>query len=174
MTYIRNLMPGLLAVLALALMLPAPSQALTARDTQEINSYVLTDAGLARYVKAIKALGPIAKNMSNDCEDDDDSDAQSIDQMVAKVNAVGGARAALQSAGMTAREYLLFTMSIFQTGLVSWGLTQPGGKLPPGVSMANINFYRKNEAAMAKLGESVQSDDCDAGDAGDAEDDGSQ
>ena len=170
MTYIRNLMPGLLAVLALALMLPAPSQALTAHDTQEINSYVLTDAGLARYMKAIKALGPIAKNMSNDCEDDDDSDAQSIDQMVAKVNAVGGARAALQSAGMTPREYLLFTMSMFQTGLASWALTQPGAKLPPGVSMANVNFYRKNEAAIAKLGEATQSDDCDTGDAGDDSD----
>jgi secreted trypsin-like serine protease len=171
MTYIRNLMRGLLAVLALALMLPAPSQALTARDTQEINSYVLTDAGLARYVKAIKALGPIAKNMSNDCDDEDDSDTQSIDQMVARVNSVAGAKAALQSAGMTPREYVIFTMSIFQTGIASWGLTQPGGKLPPGVSTANVNFYRKNEAAMTKLGESVQSDDCDAGD---AEDDGSQ
>ena len=167
MTYIRNLMPGLLAVLALALMLPAPSQAQVNRDTQEINSYVLTDAGLARYVKAIKALGPIAKNMSSDCEDDDDSSPQTIDQMVARVNSVPGARAALQSAGMTPREYLLFTMSIFQTGLVSWGLTQPGGKLPPGVSMANINFYRKNEAAITKLGESMQSDDCDTGDAED-------
>ena len=158
-------MRGLLAVLALTLMLPAPSQALTDRDTQEINSYVLTDAGLARYTKAIKALGPIAKNMSNDCEDDDDSDAQSIDQMVVKVNAVAGAKAALQSAGMTPREYLLFTMSIFQTGFASWGLSQPGGKLPPGVSMANVNFYRKNEAALAKLGQATQSDDCDADEA---------
>lgn len=164
MTYIRNLMRGLPAVLALALMLPAPSQALTDRDTQEINSYVLTDAGLARYMKAIKALGPIAKNMSNDCEDDDDSDAQSIDQMVAKVNAVAGAMAALQSAGMTPREYLLFTMSIFQTGLASWGLSQPGGKLPAGVSMANVNFYRKNEAAMSQMAESSKGDDCNSDD----------
>lgn len=167
MTYIRNPLQSLLAVLALALMLPAPSQALTAHDTQEINSYVLTDAGLARYAKAIKALGPIAKNMSNDCDEEDDSEEKSLDQLVARVNSVPGAGAALQSAGMTPREYLLFTMSIFQTGLASWGLTQPGGKLPPGVSMANVNFYRKNEAAMAKLGESVQSDDCDAGDAED-------
>ena len=165
MTYIRTFLPGSLAALTLALSLVGASQAQVDHDTQEINSYVLTDAGLARYTKAIKALGPIAKNMSNDCEDDDDSGPQSLDQMVARVNSVAAAKAALQSAGMTPREYVIFSMSIFQTGLASWGLSQPGGKLPPGVSMANVNFYRKNEAAIAKLGETTQSGDCDADEA---------
>lgn len=160
MTNIRNILRGLFAVLTLALMLPAPSQAQVDRDTQEINSYVLTDAGLARYSKAIAALGSIAKKMSGDCEDDDDGDAQSIDQIVAKLNAKPGVKAALQSAGMTPREYIVFSMSVFQAGFASWGLSQAGGKLPPGVSMANVNFYRKNEAATAKLAKSAESDDC--------------
>jgi hypothetical protein len=48
--------------------------------------------------------------------------------------------------------------------MASWALSQPGGKLPPGISMANVNFYRQHEAAMSKMAESSKGDDCDAGD----------
>lgn len=42
----------------------------------------------------------------------------------------------------------------------SWGLSQPGSKLAPGASMANVNSYRAHEAAIQKLGEQRKSDDC--------------
>lgn len=170
MTNIRNFVRGLFAALTLALMLPAPSQAQVNRDTQEINRYALTDAGLARYKKAMQAIDQIAKKKSSDCDESEDDNPKSLDQMVAAINAKPGAKAALQSAGMTSREYIVFSMSVFQTGFASWGLSQPGGKLPPGVSMANVNFYRKNEAALAKLGQATQSDDCDADEAEDDND----
>lgn len=170
MPNMKQISRAFLAIMTLALMLPGSSQAQVDRDAQEINSYVLTDAGLARYTKAIQTLGAIAKKQSSDCDDDGDDDSpKSLDQMVAKINAVPGARAALQSAGMTAREYVVFSLSIFQTGFAAWGLSQPGGKLPPGVSMTNVDFYRKHEAALTKLGESTQSDDCD-----EVEDDGGE
>ncbi|MDH4260292.1 MAG: hypothetical protein OEW16_08295, partial [Gammaproteobacteria bacterium] len=145
-------------------------------DTQEINAYVLTDAGLARYTNAIAALGSIAKQQSGDCDEDSDEDSdedngKSIDQLEAKINAVPGAKAAFQSAGMTAREYIVFSMSIFQAGMASWAMNQAGAKLPAGVSMTNVEFYRKNEAALTRLGEATQSDDC--GDR-ETEDDGSE
>ena len=149
------------AIAAFALMVPAFAQAQVDHDTQEISSYVLTDAGLARYTKAAQALGALRKQVSADCDDDDDSNPKSLDQMVAKFNSVPGAKTALQGTGMTTREYIVFSMSIFQTGMASWALSQPGGKLPPGVSMANVNFYRKNEASMSKLGVASDSDDCD-------------
>jgi hypothetical protein len=161
MPTMQQISRALIAVTSLALMLPAPSQAQVDSDTQEINSYVLTDAGLAHYIKAIEALKPLTQKKASECADDeDDSNPQSIDQLAAKVDATPGAKAALQSTGTTAREYVVFSMSLFQTGLASWGLQQPGGKLPPGVSMANVDFYRKNEAALVKLGEATQSDDC--------------
>ena len=153
------------AIAALALMLPAAATAQVNHDTQEINSYVLTDAGLARYTKAAQALGALRKQVSGDCDDDSDDNPKSLDQMVAKFNSVPRAKAALQGAGMTTREYIVFSMSIFQTGMASWALSQPGGKLPPGVSMANVNFYRKNEAAMSRLGTDSDSDDCGSGEA---------
>ncbi|MGH8865843.1 MAG: hypothetical protein ACREVZ_14560, partial [Burkholderiales bacterium] len=90
---------------------PGPSQAQVDRDEQEINNYVLTDAALQRYTKASVALGSLAKKTSANCDDSDDGNAKSIDEMVAKVNSTPGAKAALQSAGMTPREYIVFSMS---------------------------------------------------------------
>jgi hypothetical protein len=31
-------------------------------------------------------------------------------------------------------------------------VSQPGGKLPPGISQANVDFYQRHETAMAELG----------------------
>ena len=167
MQTIQRLSAILSIFVALVLMLPAGAHAQIDRDTQEISSYVLTDAGLAHYTSASKALGALKKSVSGDCEDDDDDDgdnAKTIDQMVAKFNATPGAKAAIQGGGMTTREFIVFSMSIFQTGMASWALSQPGGKLPAGVSMTNINFYRKHEAAMAALNQASESDNCNGGD----------
>ena len=78
----------------------------------------------------------------------------------------------LAAAGMTTREYLLFTWSVFQNGMAAWAVSQPGGKLPPGASMANVNFYRKHEAALKQLGPSAPDDCADdgGGDDGGADD----
>jgi hypothetical protein len=162
MSNMKNVLRALLAITSLALSLPGPAQAQVDRDTQEISSYVLTEAGLARFTKASKALGALRKELAGGCEEEDGDNARSIDQLVAKFNATPGAKAALQGAGMTTREFIVFSMSIFQTGLASWGLSQPGGKLPPGMSMANINFYRQHETAMAGLNKDSESDDCNA------------
>lgn len=132
------------------------------RDGKEISAYVLTEAGLAKYKQALKNLGPLSKRMADDCGKGDDNDsnsdsANSLDEMVARVDAIPGVRAAITSAGMTTHEYLVFTFSLFQNGMTAWALDQPGGKLPPGVSMANVNFYRAHEAAIKKLGAQTKS-----------------
>ena len=46
-------------------------------------------------------------------------------------------------------------------GMAAWALAQPGGKLPAGVKMANVNFYRSHEAELAKLGELTKEAGCD-------------
>jgi hypothetical protein len=69
------------------------------------------------------------------------------------MDGVPGVKSALKGAGMTSREYLLFSWSVFQNGMAAWALDQPGGKLPPGVKMANVNFYRAHEAELKRLGE---------------------
>lgn len=152
---------------AIALLASATSiaQGFAERDSREIGSYVLTDAGLAKYQQAIKNLGPLARGMADDCGNDDDSvGAKSLDEMVARVEAVPGVKAAITSAGLTTRDYLVFTLSLFQNGMAAWALSQPGGKLPAGTSMANVNFYKAHQTAINKLGDATKAGHCDSGD----------
>jgi hypothetical protein len=140
---------------ALTLILPALATA-QAGDAQEVGRYVLSNAGLAKYKQATQKLSAIGVG---DCgqDDGDDSDAPSISAAAAKIDANPAARSAIQSAGMTSREFIVFGMSMLQSGLAAWGMDQPGGKLPPGVSMANVTFYRAHADEIAQLGEAAQS-----------------
>ena len=134
------------------------AQASSNRDAREISAYVLSEAALAKYSRASANLGDLSKQVARQC--DDSADPKSLDESVARINAVPGAQAAIQSAGMTTREYLVFTFSLFQSGMAAWALDQPGGTLPPGVSKANVDFYRSHEQALQKLGPPQGSDNC--------------
>ena len=129
-------------------------------DTREISSYVLTEGGLAKFTQAAQKLYDVPGACAQG--DYEGADSQSIDQMVAKLNAVPGAQSAIRSAGLTTREYIVFMWSMVQNGMAAWAVSQPGGKLPPGVSQANVDFYKKHEARFAAIGENDPCDD-DAG-----------
>ena len=146
---------------ALALLSPVGSgaQSLADHDTNEIAGYVLTDAALAKYTLAVHKLQPLMGQLPQDC--DHDEDPQSLNGMASRMDGVPGVKSALKAAGMTSREYLVFSWSVFQNGLAAWTLEQPGGQLPPGVKMANVTFYRAHEAELKKLGELTKHADCD-------------
>jgi hypothetical protein len=148
----------LLAACTTALLAPALAIAQD-RDTQVVQSYVLTEAGLAKYTQATKKLAAMEDDIPDGC--DDDADSKSLDDMVAKLDSVPGAKAAIQSAGMTTREYVVFTWSVGHNGLAAWALSQPGGKLPPGTSKANVDFYKKHEAELQQLQDVAGDGDCD-------------
>lgn len=120
------------------------------RDTQEVSRYVLTESGLAKFTQAARNVAAVPGACEPD--EDDSEDLKSVDQMVAKMNSVPGVQAAVESAGMTTREYVVFMFSMIQNGMAAWALSQPGGKLPSGVSQANVDFYRKHEAEMVAIG----------------------
>ena len=84
-------------------------------------AYTQTEVGLARYVH-------------------DESEVRTMAQTVARLEATPGAKAAIQSAGMTTRQYTVFAYSLIQNGMAAWNADQPGGQLPPGVSQANVDF----------------------------------
>lgn len=158
-----NTFKAILAVtsaFALALLAPsvAEAQNFSDRDTNEIAGYMLTDAALAKYTKAVHKLQPLMEQVPKNCEDES---PQSLNGIEAKMDGVPAVKSALNAAGITSREYLLFSWSVFQNGLAAWTLEQPGGKLPPGVKMANVNFYRAHEAEVKKLGELTKQADCD-------------
>lgn len=158
MAKLRYLGSSFRALAAAALLLPAAAAAQD-RDTREVAGYVLTDAGLARYTKATKNLAALPGSKPGDC--DTGADSMTLDEMTAALDGTPGARAALQSAGMTTREYVVFSWSILHNGLAAWALSQPGGKLPAGTSKANVDFYQKHEAELQQLEELKQDEDCD-------------
>ena len=163
MTTIRH---AVSAALVGAALLVAGAQGARAqdKDAAEVQRYVLSDAALARYTTATKNLAALP---AGSCAEDDDSDSRSIDQMVAKINSVPGAQAAVQSGGMNVREYVVFSLSLFQNGLAAWAVDQPGGKLPPGIAKANVDFVKKHGAELKQLEGLRRDDGCDSGDTGD-------
>jgi hypothetical protein len=124
-------------------------------DSQEVMRYTLTDAGLAKYIKATQNVKALPGGIPENCEGDEDSDSDStsISDVAAKMDAIPGVKAAIQSAGMTTREYVVFMFSVVQNSIAAWALSQPGGKLPPGVSKANVDFVKRHETEMAALGD---------------------
>lgn len=151
MTLTHRWAASLVAVVALTLGCQGAALALD-RDAQEVSSYKLTDAALAKYKQAHARLSGLPATCAED-EADEGSDAQSIDDMVTKMNALPGVQAAIQSTGFSTREYVVFSFALMQSGMAAWATSQPGGKLPPGVSQANVDFFKQHEAELAALGE---------------------
>lgn len=157
--------PALLVVALLALGISAPVGAAGDADTREISAYKLTDAGLAKFGNATRRLDEAVQRSPDLCDDrasDDGDDAKTLDQLVAKLDADPRIRQAIQSAGMSTREYAVFSFAAMQAGMAAWALDQPGGKLAPGIAMDNVNFYRRNAATLTKIGEeSNAADSCE-------------
>ena len=147
------------AALALSAPMAAEAQDLADRDAKEVADYVLTDAALAKYTKAVHKLQPLMDQVPQDCESDENP--KSLKDMAARMDKVPAVKAALKAAGMTSREYLVFSLSVFQNGMATWALDQPGGTLPPGTKPANVKFYRAHKAELEKLGELAEHEDCD-------------
>lgn len=156
----------LLSALTLVLFLPVIA---TADDEQEIRNYVLTDAGLAKYSQAARQLAVMDTAQTGACEESEGGDdAQSISDVVARMDRHPAAKNAITSAGMTTREYVVFSFALLQTGLAVWGAEQTGGQAQ-GVSAANVAFYKKNEANLKKLETVSQPASCEEEDEDDGE-----
>lgn len=157
-----------LTMLACTLATATVAEAQADRISSEVSAYRLTETGLAKYSRAVTRLEPLQANLRDHCdESDDDDDSISIDDAAAKLEAVPGVRAALASAGISSHEFVLFTYALFQNGVASWALEQPGGKLPAGVSMENVNFYRAHATELKELGQRMKATDCGGGDTDD-------
>ena len=84
----------------------------------------------------------------------------SLNEAAERIDAVPGATAAVESAGMTSREYVVFAFSLIENAFAAYALEQPDGKLPPGVSMANIDFLRKHAGVIERLANETEVAEC--------------
>src|SRR4026208_1430558 len=105
-------------LLAAAAGLGPPPAAAQDADSQEVMRYTLTDAGLAKYTKASQNLAALPGGPPG-CAKEDHSDSASNPsaELAGKLDSTPGAKAAVQSAGMTSREYIVFSMSLLQSGI---------------------------------------------------------
>ncbi len=143
-------------VLGLLLLLPAAlGEALPEADTREVRAYTLTDAALGKYVEATRKLSAIPLDCSAG-----GSDVGSLSDAAARIDAVPGARAAVRSAGLTSREYVVFAFALIENAFASYALEQPGGKLPPDISMSNIEFLRRNSGVIEQLANETEVAGC--------------
>ncbi len=147
---------------AYALVLCNPSLAFSQddfdADGREVNAYVLTTTGLNQFRQAAIKLGEFAESVAGNCDDEEGDN--SLDGMVARIRDIPGAAEAIESTGMSVRNYVLFMFATFQAGVAVWSLDQPGGALPPGVSMANVNFYQDHAAEFQETASLMPQDEC--------------
>ena len=150
---------GFLRVLAAAAMLlllfAARADTLPEADAQEVRAYVLTDAVLGKYVKATRKLSAIPL----DC-DAGDSGISGLDDAAGKIDKMPGAKAVMKSAGITSREYVVFAFALIENAYAAYSLDQPGGMLPPGTSIANVEFLRRNSGVIEKLANETEVAEC--------------
>jgi hypothetical protein len=139
-------MIGLLATLTF-LAAPLRAQDFNDRDTKEIEAYRFSDAAFAKYSQATAKLGPVTRGVT--CAADD-GDGPSITRIVAKIESVPAAKAAIASAGLATREYVVFTLALVENALAAFTF-EAGGQLPPGVDAGNVSFVRAHKADIEAL-----------------------
>ena len=151
---------GLACCLAICSPLTALAQGSADADTREVTAYVLTEAGLAKFKQAQVNLAGLGDSIAGDCDDDDEG-VHTLDSVVAEINSAPGAAAAIESAGMPVREYVVFTFSLLHTGMAAWAQDQQGQTPPATVSTGNVAFYRAHEAELQEAASLGPADPCD-------------
>ena len=143
------------SALLLLLFPPARAETLPDADTREVRAYTLTETALGKYVEATRKLSSIPLDCSAEAPG-----VGSLTDAAARIDAVPGAKAVVRSAGLTSREYVVFAFSLIENAYASYALDQPGGKLPPGVSMSNVEFLRSHAGVIEQLANETEVAGC--------------
>ena len=128
-------------------------------DVKAIESFQLTMPVLNRMSQVqenmyatVKAHPELKKKYANQ-KDDDDSDANSIDEMAKKLDRIPELKAAIIKAGFTPRSYMIATMATFQAAMTAAMLDMPGAdksKLSAN-ARANAAFVKAHEADFQRM-----------------------
>jgi hypothetical protein len=125
-------------------------------DLRELSRYQLTMVDVRKYAAANANLAKHPKNEQdeNDAEEDE-GDNESLDEMVARIESIPIARKAVEAAGLSARQYVVITMALFQASLAQYAVDQGAdpGKIAreTGVNPANIRFVKEHKAELEQM-----------------------
>lgn len=168
---------ALLLALALPCLLSstATAQRSADNDLRAISAYTLT---MPKYKQLMTAMANLGRSAQRDPKVGaalEGSGNLGIDQMVARLDAVPPVKQALGDAGLSTREFAVAQGAMLQSAM-SYGIMKQY-KLSPdsvsksaGVSKANLEFFRANEAEIERMGKEMQAQmPRDAGETAEAE-----
>lgn len=142
-----------LALVALAAPATHGQKPLTG-DAALLARYRLTEGTFKKYVQVNKALVALAKDPAMQryaAEHENDKAPETIAEMAAQFDAVPPLKKAIHDAGLTSREFALFSMSLLQAGMALGVLESGATKLPEGTPKENVDFVRAHRAEIEQI-----------------------
>ena len=131
-------------------------------DLRELSRYQLTMADIRKFAAANANLAKHPKVEQDDDDAEDADDNASLDEMAARIESVPVARKAVEAAGLSARQYAVITMALFQASLAQYAVEQGAdpGKIAreTGVNPANIRFVKEHKAELDQMNNLGSSD----------------
>lgn len=132
-------------------------------DLQRVANFRMDDQVMAKYIKAQEALMQAARSHPELENQEDPSDAKTLDETIARLDKQPVLRAALASAGMSTRDYVLCSFALMQSSIYAWGVQMQGqkmwAKIPPGIPTANTKWVIAHKAELEKLKSASGGDD---------------
>ncbi len=160
---IRHLVLGAAAVATAA----GSADAQSSPDERDIAAYTLTmpamrKAGAAteRMLELVLRDEGLARELETLALEEDESDAQSIADIVAAYDRMPKLKGAITGTGLSVREYVVMQLAMMQAAIVV-GFQDPenSGKaitIPDGVSKANVAFVRANWDELQRMSARMQ------------------
>jgi hypothetical protein len=123
-------------------------------DLQRVAHFRLDDRVVTQYIRAQKMLMQAVKAHPELQDQEDPSDAKTLDETIARLDKQPALRAALASAGMSTTDYVLCSFALMQSGIYAWGVQMDGktwAKIPPGIPTENTKWVIAHKAELDKL-----------------------
>jgi hypothetical protein len=155
--WMRMVPAALLGVVALG---GSPAEAVAQEEIwlAEVGAYRLSDEGLGRFRQAIQNL--VTAIEADPSIHHRGAEADGFEKTIAFLEQEPAVGSALASAGMPAREYVLFSMAFIQAGVVMHMADAMGEssleELPETVSRENVAYFRANRERLEGVAEEVQ------------------
>ncbi len=126
-------------------------------DEETLARYRLTEAAFAKFSQAARNLIAAAKAdpaTFREKEGDGDETAESIAELAAFYERHPTLKRAINAAGMTTREYTIFTLSMFEAGMAAFLVEQQGGtfdNVPAAVPRDNVLFFQRHQEELKRI-----------------------
>lgn len=139
---------------------PAPTDAPADAGVDEaaLAAYTLDMDKVERWQRAAENLEQLtAENPGlQESWDAEAADAESFDDMLAQIGREPEVRRAIESAGLSLRDYVLTNLALLQAMVAQSALEMnPGSPAPEGVNPENVAFVRENRARLEAMLESA-------------------